>query len=63
MTLEFQEYFNNFIIMQNQKYIRASNYSKLIQVGVWEFHVVKDSWWKVLKPNTYFKPNLEQFFK
>lgn len=43
--------------------ISNSNYSKLIQVGAWEFHVVKDNGWKVLKPDTYFKPNLEQFFK
>ena len=42
--------------------ISASNYSKLIQDEIWTFHAVKDYGWKVLKPDTYFKPNLEQFF-
>lgn len=41
--------------------IKASNFSKFIKSEDGKTIALKDETWKILKPKTYFKPNLEQF--
>jgi hypothetical protein len=45
------------------KEIKASNYSKFIKDKNWNTVALKDETWKILKPETHFKPNLEKFLK
>jgi hypothetical protein len=43
--------------------IKSSNFSKFIIDDKGNKKVLKDETWKILKPITHFKPNLEQFLK
>ena len=43
--------------------IRDSNYSKFEKDSNGNFKVLKDSSGKILKPEAYFKPNLEKYLK
>jgi len=43
--------------------IKASNFSKFIKDDNGNTVALKDDTWKILKPDTHFKPNLEKFLK
>lgn len=41
--------------------IKASNFSKFVQNTDGKFEVLKDETWKILKPESHFKPDLKKY--